>query len=124
MKNIEPFVISELKARIDNQYGASVDNVYGCEIPALVEFEYDAGDDIDPPQIRQMVVKCAQDWTLGADFFELVMKQGADLTPLLDVQTETKIEQAMLDRMEKAIKEAAADALEDEAAQRLAERKF
>jgi hypothetical protein len=70
-----------------------------------------------------MVVKCAQDWTLGADFFELVIKQGADLTPMLDLHTENKIEQAMLDRMEKALKEAAADALEDEAAQRLAERR-
>lgn len=122
MKNIEPWIIPELKARIDNLFGASIDNVYGCDVPALVEFEYDAGDDVDAPMIRQMVVKCAQDWTLGADFFELVIKQGADITPMLDLHTENKIEQAMLDRMEKVIKEASDEALIDKAMDIIAER--
>lgn len=111
MKHIEPYLIPELKARIDNQYGVALDNVFGCEIPVLVEFEYDRDED-EPPQVRQMVVKAAQDWTLGADFFELVIKQGADITQMLDVQAESKVEQAMLDRMEARAKEALSEAAE------------
>lgn len=111
MKQTAPYVIEEMKANLTNIYGASIDSVYSMDVPVTVEFEYAAGDDIDPPQVRQMAVKCAQDWTLGTDGYVLIINQGTDITQMLDVATESKIEQAMIDRM------AAQAADENEAAQ-------
>jgi hypothetical protein len=111
MKNFEPYVIPEMKARIDNQYGVAFDNVFGCDIPVLVEFEYDRDED-EPPQVRQMVVKAAQDFVLGSDFFDLVVKQGADITDMLDVSDES----AIMDELHKRM---AARAVDDNEAMRL-----
>jgi hypothetical protein len=121
MKNTETYVIEELRARIDNMYGVALDNVFGCDIPVLVEFEYDRDED-EPPQVRQMVVKCAQDCTLGADFFELVIKQGADITSMLTAQDESKIEAELHKRMAAHAAEHNEQMDEHEAAQRIAER--
>lgn len=98
MKITEPYILKELKARIDSAYGLALDNVFGCEIPVLVEFEYDRDED-EPPQVRQMVVKCAQDFTLGSDFFALVIKQGADITAMLTIVDESEIEEELHKRM-------------------------
>lgn len=118
MKYTENIVLQELKARIDSAYGSAIDNVYGCEIPVLVEFEYDR-DEGEPPQVRQMVVKAAQDFSLGSDFFQLVIKQGADLNAMLTVVDESMIEEEMHKRMAARAADENEAALEHEASQRL-----
>lgn len=109
MKHVEPWIIPELKARIDNVYGTSLDNVYGYDVPALVEFEYDRDED-EPPQVRQMVVKCAQDFVLDSDFAQLVIKQGANLNDAITAADESAIEDEIHKRM------AARDASDNESA--------
>lgn len=121
MKHTEPYLIDELKARIDNFYGVGIDNVYGTDIPVLVEFEYDR-DEGEPPQIRKMTVKAAQDWTLGTDDFELIVKQGADIAAMLTAQQETKIEAEMHKRYSAYAASENEAALEHEASQRKVER--
>lgn len=100
MTHVMPYLIPELKARIDNCYGVSLDNVYACDVPVTVEYEYDRDED-EPPQVRRMVVKCAEDWTLGSDDFQLIIKQGANLNNAITAADENAIEDAIHKRMEK-----------------------
>lgn len=94
MKHQMNYTIPEMKARVSNVFGVALDSVFGCDVPVVVEYEYDTDPD-EPAQVRQMVVRAAQDWTLGSDDFELVIKKGANLNNAIQVADESAIEEAI-----------------------------
>lgn len=100
----EPFVLSELTIKLYSASGESVDTAYAMNVGVVVEFDYVPGDDIDAPQVKIKSVKSAGA-ALENENVTLNCWMGYDLLPYLPVPDVDLIEQAMLDKMDKAVVE-------------------
>lgn len=98
MKHMEQLVLPELEVKITDVFRITFATAYGMNVPVAVEFEYDRDED-ELPQVRQMVVRCAQPFTFEADEMELIAKQGCELTSYLTDQQTDAIEEEIHKRM-------------------------
>lgn len=118
----QPYTIGEMNIKL----GEGIDTAFACNIPVLVEFEYEPGyegtfggpmedaEPSEPPYVSvQRVTIGAESVALEGERTTLTFHPGCSVLEYLDQDVIDQIAEAMCDRMEDEAKESEGDAAID-----------
>lgn len=121
-KETQPYLIGEMNIKL----GEGIDTAFACNIPVLVEFEYEPGyegtfggsmEDAEPSEPPYVSVKRvtigAESVALEGERTTLTFHQGCCVLAYLEQDVIDQIAEAMCDRMDEEAKDSAGDAAID-----------
>lgn len=122
MTNVEPWIIPEMNIKL----GEGVDTAFACDVPVLVEFEYEPGyegtfggpmEDAEPSEPAYISIKKVtigdESVTLEGERTTLAFHQGCSVLEYLTAHQLDVIEDAMHKRMEESAEELLGEAAID-----------